>query len=221
MSVYLITGCGRGIGRAMTEHLLSRGDTVVGSVRSGAGPVADERFQKVTFDVRDQESINAAVAEIDGPVDVLVNNAGVMGPESDRAYDADVDELADALDVNVLGPLRVIQACLPLLRRSTNAKVMTISSQLGSMTFPGSSHIAYRTTKAAVNKLMQGIAIDLNSEGIPLVIAHPGWVRTDMGGASAPLDPADSARGLVKLLDELTIEATGRFMDWDGSERDW
>jgi NAD(P)-dependent dehydrogenase (short-subunit alcohol dehydrogenase family) len=128
---------------------------------------------------------------------------------------------AEALDVNVLGPLRVLHAFLPLLRRATAAKVMTISSQLGSTTYPGSDRIAYRTSKAAVNKLMQGVASDLAKEGIAVVITHPGWVRTDMGGAGADLEPEESAIGLIHVVDALTIEKTGRFVNWDGTERPW
>jgi NAD(P)-dependent dehydrogenase (short-subunit alcohol dehydrogenase family) len=220
MSTYLITGCGRGIGLAMAERLLERGDDVIGSIRNGTPSLKHERFKALMFDVRDQEAIDAAAASIEGPVDVLVNNAGISGPITSGSL-ADVDEFAETLDVNVLGPLRVTQSFLPLLKRSGAGKIMMLSSQLGGMTYPGSGHIAYRASKAALNKLSQGLAADLAGEGIAVVIAHPGWVRTDMGGPSASLDPDQSASGLIKLIDELTLGTTGRFLNWDGSEREW
>ncbi len=221
MSTYLITGCGRGIGLALARQLLERGDDVIGSVRDGEPPIRHERLRTVRFDVRNPEAIDAARDSIDGPVDVLVNNAGIAGERTDRAHAAGVDDFAEVLDVNVLGPLRVTRAFLPLLGRSDQPKVMAVSSQLGGMTFPPTGHVAYCASKAALNKLMQAMAHDLRQDGIPLVIAHPGWVRTDMGGPSASIAPEESAAGLVNLLDDLTLATTGRFMNWDGSERAW
>jgi NAD(P)-dependent dehydrogenase (short-subunit alcohol dehydrogenase family) len=178
-------------------------------------------FRAATFDVRDRKAVDAAVAGIKGPVDVLVNNAGIAGPRGGGALDVDLGAFSDVLDVNVLGVVRVTQAFLPLLRRGTKPKVMTVSSQLGATGYPGSDAIAYRTSKAAVNKLMQGMSADLAAEGIASVVAHPGWVRTDMGGRSAPVGPEESAAGLAGLLDGLTLGNSGRFMDWDGSPRAW
>ena len=221
MGVYFITGCGRGIGFALTQLLLGRGDRVIGSIRRGPPPIEHESLRTVTLDLRDQAAIDAAAAAIDGPVDVLVNNAGIAGQKGGPAHQVDVDDFADVLDVNVLGPLRVTRALMPLLRRSKNAKVMTLSSQLGGMTFPVTDHVAYCTSKAALNKLMQSVTADLRADGIGLVIAHPGWVRTDMGGPSAPIDPDESAAGLINLIDGLTIDTTGRFMNWDGTQREW
>ena len=221
MGIYFISGCGRGIGLALTRHLLQRGERVIGSVRAGPPPLKHERFRRVTFDVRDQAGIDAAAAGIDEPIDVLVHNAGIAGKRVGRVGETDVEDFAEVLDVNVLGPLRVTRAFLPLLRRSRHPKMMTISSQLGSMVFPGTDHVAYCTSKAALNKLMRAVAADLRKDGIPLVIAHPGWVRTDMGGPSAPVAPEESAAGLANLIDTLTMKTTGRFMDWDGAEREW
>lgn len=221
MATYLVTGCGRGIGLAMTKALLARGERVIGTARDGQSPVAHEAFDLLTFDTRDHAAITAAAASVDEPIDVLINNAGIIGPRTESSLDADFASFAEVLDVNVLGPLRVVHAFLPLLRRATRAKIMTISSQLGGTTFPGTDRIAYRTSKAAVNKVMQCVAADLAKEGIAVVVTHPGWVRTDMGGAGASLSPEESAAGMIKVIDELTIERTGRFMNWDGTERSW
>lgn len=225
MTTYLITGCGRGIGLAMTNALLARGDRVIGSLRSGPSPVTHENFQQLTFDVSDEAAINAAASSLDEPIDVLINNAGIMGPRTPSALEMDFAGFAEVLDVNVLGPLRVVHAFLPHLRKaashSGSAKVMTVSSQMGGMTLLGSDRIAYRSSKAAVNKVMQGVTIDLEKEGIAVLLTHPGWVRTDMGGGSAAVSPEESAAGLINVTDALTMETTGRFVNWDGSERPW
>jgi len=225
MTTYLITGCGRGIGLAMTKALLERGDRVIGSLRSGSAPVTHDNFQQLTFDVCDEAAINAAASGLDEPINVLINNAGIMGPRTSSALEMDFAGFAEVLDVNVLGPLRVVHAFLPHLRKAASkhgsAKVMTVSSQMGGMTMPGSDRIAYRTSKAAVNKVMQGVAADLEKEGIAVLLTHPGWVRTDMGGGSAALSPDESAAGLINVVDALTIESTGSFVNWDGSERPW
>ena len=221
MSTYLVTGCGRGIGLALTKAVLARGDRVVGSLRSGEAPLSDERLTVVRFDVRDEVAIKEAAATIDEPIDVLINNIGVIGPRTPNALEMDFDGFKDVLDIDVLGPLRVVHAFLPQLRRANAAKIMTLSSQLGAMTFPGSDRIAYRASKAALNKVMQGVAEDLAPEGIAVVMVHPGWVRTDMGGGSASIDPAASAAGLLAVVDRLTVETTGRFVNWDGTVRTW
>ncbi|MBX3218156.1 MAG: SDR family oxidoreductase [Labilithrix sp.] len=220
MSTFLVTGCGRGVGLALTKALLARGDRVIGSLRGGEAPLTHERFELVRFDVRDRAAILAAASSVRGPVDVLVNNAGIIGPRT-PALAMDFDAFAETLDINVLGALRVVQAFLPHLREAPEAKVLTISSQLGSMAYPGSDRIAYRASKAALNKLMQGLALDLAADGIAVLTAHPGWVRTDMGGAGADIAPDESAAGLLALVDRLTLETTGRFLDWDGSPRPW
>ena len=221
MTTYLVTGCGRGIGLAVTKALLARGDRVIGSVRGGRAPVDDHNFRRLTFDVRDDDAVRAAAAKLDEAVDVLINNAGIMGPITDAPLETDPEGFADVLAVNVIGPLLVTRAFLPHLRRSGEAKVAAISSQLGGMSHQGSDRIAYRASKAALNKMMQGIAIDLKKEGIASVVLHPGWVRTDMGGQGAALDPTESAEGIIRVLDSLTLETSGRFISWDGTERPW
>ena len=170
----------------------------------------------------DEAAIKAAASRIDEPIDVLINNVGVIGPLTPNALEMDFAGFAETLDIDVLGPLRIVHAFLPHLRRAKAGKIVAISSQLGGMTYPGSDRIAYRAAKAALNKVMQGVAEDLAPEGIAVVIVHPpGWVKTDMGGSRASIEPAESAAGLIEVVDRLTVASTGRFVNWDGSARAW
>ncbi|NIX76403.1 SDR family oxidoreductase [Microvirga terricola] len=223
MSTVLITGVGRGIGEELTRVLLARGDRVIGTVRDPAKVLAEWRtyvengqLRLLKLDVRDEVSIAEAAKQVDEPVDVLINNAGIIGPQQQSTLDMDFEGFLDTLRVNTLGPLRVVQAFLPHLRRSSEAKVVTVSSRMGSLSHAKSDRIAYRTSKAAVNKVVQGLATDLADDGITVISVHPGWVQTDMGGASADITVQQSAAGLVKLIDDLTVAQTGSFFDWTG-----
>jgi NAD(P)-dependent dehydrogenase (short-subunit alcohol dehydrogenase family) len=227
MTTYLITGANRGIGFAMAERLITRGDRVIATVRDPF-KVPDllrtaPRDQAVIIgmDVRDQRSVERAAASLREPVDVLVNNAGIKGPERQTALDMDFAGFADTLAVNTLAPLRVAQAFLPNLRQAGNPRILTISSQMGALSGSATGSVAYRASKAAVNKAMQCLASELKPEGIAVCVAHPGWVQTDMGGSGADITPEQSAAGLLALVDALDISQTGQFFRWDGTIHPW
>ncbi|MCG7391721.1 SDR family oxidoreductase [Microvirga sp. ACRRW] len=223
MSTYLITGIGRGIGQELARALLMRGERVIGTLRDlgWASPewkkfTADGRLKLIALDVRDEASIVEAASQLDEPIDVLINNAGLIGPKRQSTLDMDFEGFLEVLRVNTLGPLRITQAFLSHLRQSKAAKIVTISSRMGSLSHAKSDRIAYRASKAAVNKVMQGLATDLQPEGIIAISVHPGWVRTDMGGSDADISVEESAAGLIRLIDGLTLKETGGFFDWNG-----
>lgn len=226
MTTILITGTNRGIGLEMARQALAKGWTVYGSVRSevsdpDAHICGHPQFHDLRFDVTDHEAVRAAAATISEPVDILINNAGIIGPERQSTLDMDFDGFAKTLAVNTLAPLAVSQAFLPQLKRSRNPRILTVSSGMGRMSYAKSDRIAYRASKAAVNKVMQGLATDLQPMGIAVVMLHPGWVRTDMGGAGADIAPAESAAGILAVAEGLTLEGTGQFLNWDGSTVEW
>ena len=138
MPTILITAVNRGIGRALAELYLARGWRVIGTVRDltrdgGSRQLADEgRLKLIALDVRDEASISAAANAVDEPLDALINNAGVIGPDRQSPLDMDFDGFADTLNINVLGPFRIVQAFLPQLRRAKRSRILTISSRLGS-----------------------------------------------------------------------------------------
>ncbi|NBJ11888.1 SDR family NAD(P)-dependent oxidoreductase [Microvirga arsenatis] len=223
MGTVLITGMGRGIGRELARVLLRRGDRVIGTVRdersiSGEWSefLASGQLRMLVLDVRDETAIRKAAAQVDEPIDVLVNNAGIIGPQRQSTLDMDFEGFLETLNINTLGPLRITHAFLPHLRRAKAGKIVTISSRMGSLSYAKADRIAYRASKAAVNKVMQGLAEDLRPEGIVAISVHPGWVRTDMGGTGADISVAESAAGLATLIDRVACEDSGGFFDWQG-----
>ena len=208
----VITGAGRGIGRTLTEWYRAEAHEVTGTARDGS--------ETVTMDVTDPAGPTALKDHLgDRPVDLLVCNAGVYldkGQPLDNGYPAQM--WADSFAVNVTGVFATIQALLPNLRASGNGKIAIISSQMASQTrAPGGSYI-YRASKAAVLNLGRNLAVDLEPEGIAVGIYHPGWVQTDMGGASADITADQAARGLMARFAALDLAHTGCFETWDGRD---
>jgi NAD(P)-dependent dehydrogenase (short-subunit alcohol dehydrogenase family) len=105
--------------------------------------------------------------------------------------------------------------------KAAKGKIVTLSSQMGQMQSASADSLAYRVSKAAVNKLMRGLATELKPQGVPVLIIHPGWVKTEMGGEGAPISPEESAAGMLKLIDRLDIASTGKFLSWNGKELAW
>lgn len=215
MTHLLVTGGGRGIGAALVAAGLARGWQVSATLRGGAVP---DGAHALRLDVTDRAALADAAAGL-GPVDILINNAGISGPARQDPLDMDFDGFAQTLAVNTLAPLAVAQAFLPNLRAATHGRILSISSQMAWMGYRTADQIAYRASKSALNKVMQGLATRLEPENIPVVLVDPGWVRTDMGGAGADLDPDTVANGILDLAERLTIADTGGFFRHDGSQR--
>jgi NAD(P)-dependent dehydrogenase (short-subunit alcohol dehydrogenase family) len=212
MATALITGANRGIGAALATAAEAKGMTVIRATRSGQGG-------DICFDQRDPKDVRAAIATLDQPIDFLINNAGIIGPKRQSTTDMDFDGMAETFAVNVAGPLAVSNACLPLLRQSPHPRILTLSSQMAWMGYAKSDRIAYRASKAAVNKVMQGLATDLYTDGITVGLIDPGWVRTEMGGDEAEFSPEEVAQGIIDLAQTLNLAQTGKFFRWTGEER--
>ena len=225
MTTILITGAGRGIGLELARQSVAKGWNVIGSVRSAGAQskLAQELPQMAVldFDVTDHEAIENVAKAFHRPIDILINNAGIIGPDRQSTLDMDFDGFAGTFATNVMAPLKVAQVFLPLLRESENPRLINISSKMGRMEFSASDRIAYRACKAALNKVTQGLATDLKADGVAVIAMHPGWVQTDMGSAGAEITPQESAAGVLQVAENLTLEQTGTFIDWDGTPRSW
>lgn len=225
MTSIFITGIGRGIGFELARQALDKGWEVAGSVRS------DQDRQRLAetlpavsvleFDVTDFDAVENAAATFSSPIDILINNAGIIGPARQSTADMDFDGFAKTLQINSLAPLKVSQAFLPHLKKGRQARLITISSRMGLMQHAQSDHIAYRASKSTVNKIMQALATDLEADNICVIAMHPGWVQSDMGGPGADISVGKSAAGILKVISGLDMSDTGQFINWDGQRMDW
>lgn len=173
MARILITGSNRGIGAALLYAAKAAGHNPIGTTRDG-------RDGTVALELVDPEAIADQLADI-GPLDVLINNAGAITRDRQSPLDMHFAGFAHILAVNAIAPSAVSQAALHRLRESPAPKILTVSSQMAWMGYRKADRIAYRASKAAVNKVMQGLATALEPEGIPVALVDPGWVRTDEG----------------------------------------
>lgn len=230
MSAVFISGASRGLGLEWSRQLAARGESVIGTVRTPAEaarlPAGVDCLQ---LDVESPVSVAALAQRFAGAsIDVLINNAGVgeAAISEDRTgrklEQLDFDAVQRTLAINTLGPMRVLAALLPALRRGRGRRVIMISSELGSLAQNTSGGwISYRISKAALNMYTRSAAVELAPEGFVCVAMHPGWVRTDMGGSEAPLSPPESVAGMIQVLDRLTPADNGRFLAWNGQELPW
>lgn len=223
MASVLITGASRGIGLALVEAYAAEGWSVFATVRNPVGAASFPHGVRVeTLEVRDPASVETLARRLEGvTLDVLINNCGVIGPARQSTGDMDFEGFLDTLAINTLGPLRVTQALRPNLRLSAEGKVAVISSYMGSMSYAKSDRVAYRVSKAGANKLTQALATDLAGELIAVAAIHPGWVRTEMGGPDADIEVERSAAGIKRVIDDLELASTGRFLAYNGRELPW
>lgn len=227
---WMITGANRGIGLAIVIALLERGDHVVAAARNPHGGALGElaaahpvALATLELDVASDESVAAAKAALgDRPLDVLLNNAGVLGARGDEtSLRMDFAMWREVFEVNVYAPLRVAQAFLPNVEAGRGRKVATISSRMGSIGANPSGSLAYRSSKAAVNMTMVVFGNAVRERRIASLLFHPGWVRTDMGGGGADISPQESAAGLIATIDASGMAQTNSFRTYSGEPIAW
>jgi NAD(P)-dependent dehydrogenase (short-subunit alcohol dehydrogenase family) len=222
-SRYLVTGASRGLGAEFVRQLRARGHDVVAAVRDpGKAADAERAGAKVLrLDVDRSETFEAFAGALEGPVDVLINNAGIIGRDG-SIESLDPETMARVYRTNVAGPALLTRALLPALRRGRRRLIAHLSSTLGSLaSTPGGFSYAYCSSKAAVNMLTVLMHRELSGDGFTVVSLDPGWNRTEMGGAEAPLEPADTVGSMVALLERLGPDDSGKFIGYDGQPRPW
>jgi NAD(P)-dependent dehydrogenase (short-subunit alcohol dehydrogenase family) len=227
----LVTGSNRGIGLALAREFAGHGWRVIACCRRPeeaaelrqAAAEAEGRIRIERLDVAVPEQVGELAARLrEEAIDILFNNAGVVGSEHQDFGQLDEAAWVEVFRVNTVAPLRMTETFVDQVARSGRRIIATMGSVMGSIGENTSGgYYIYRTTKAAVHMVMKNLALDLRGRGIISVVFHPGWVHTEMGGAAAPLSPAESAAGLYRVLTALDREDSGKFLDYRGGEHAW
>jgi NAD(P)-dependent dehydrogenase (short-subunit alcohol dehydrogenase family) len=225
----LLTGANRGLGLGLAKAFLAKGYDVHATARHPDHArdlwelEADYkgRCHLHTLDVTSDGELQTLGEKLAGnPIHVLVNNAGVLPSWSSSFVDLNKKDLIKAFEVNTVAPIRVTQTFLPHLKEAGRPIVATLSSLMGSIydNTSGGAY-AYRISKTAVNMWNKSFAID--HPWLTAVVLHPGWVKTDMGGANAPTEIEASVAGLMQVLGGLKPEDSGHFIDFKGRNIPW
>jgi len=227
----LITGANRGIGLELATQYAADRWRVLACCREpqmakdlrSICETTSGRMSLYPLDVTDNERIHELAIQLKGEaIDILFNNAGIRGSDRQSFGNVDVEAWIQTLRVNTIAPLKMAEAFVEHVARSRRRIIAIMGSIMGSLSENASGNqYVYRSSKAAVHMVGRSLAVDLRSRNIITVLFHPGWVKTDMGGTSAPVSPGDSAAGLRQVLACLSQKDSGRFYDYEGNERPW
>ena len=232
MNTILVTGGNRGLGLEWVRQYAQQGWRVYATCRfpdqaNELQGLANQQDNLTVhrLDVTDAEQLTALCQDIgDVAIDVLVNNAGVYHEQwgKDPLGTIKYEDWQHTFDVNSLGPMRVSEALVEKVARSEKRLIVSITSHMGSIADIGSANdYAYRSSKAALNAAMKGLSIEVAERGVGVLLLHPGWVRTRMGGDSAPLSTQESVSGMRKLVDDFKLSQSGNFYRYDGKTMPW
>jgi NAD(P)-dependent dehydrogenase (short-subunit alcohol dehydrogenase family) len=224
MTTVLITGANRGLGLEFARQYQADGAAVIACCRHPEKADSLNRLgvRVMELDVADAAAVAALAAALKGvALDIVVANAGIWGPANQSADGCDPEAVLEVLRLNAVAPLRLAQALKPNLLAGPTRKFAVLTSKMGSISDSSGGTIAYRASKAALNMIMHTVAKDWARAGILIGLFHPGWVRTDMGGPSAPLDIPTSISGLRARIADLSPATSGHFIDYAGREIGW
>lgn len=225
MRVAVVTGANRGLGAEWTHQLLEDGWQVYAGYRSELGrltALSNENLTTHVLDVQSNDSVQLFAKNAPLKIDLLVNNAGVADGRWRNLTEIDDEWALEVLNINALGPVRVVKSLYPKMKHNSLTKIAMISSLMASIDdcHMGRSY-AYRASKTALNMFTVSMKKEALEDNISFVILHPGWVKTDMGGDRAPVEIPESVTGMRKVLETRTLENTGEFVQFDGELLPW
>lgn len=227
-NILFITGANRGLGLEYVKQYAADGWQVIACCRDpeqakelNALASANSQVRVLAMDVGDFEQIDVVARQLqEQPIHLLINNAGVYPTGSFKAMDYQAWE--HAFKVNTMSTLKLAEAFLPHLVAAGNAKLVAMTSKMGSIEDNTSGgEYAYRSSKTALNMVVKSLSIDLSKYGITVAALHPGWVRTDMGGPNGLIDAPASVAGLRKVIQQLDLNHSGQFTAFDGKPIPW
>lgn len=227
MHTILITGANRGIGLEMAKQYSADGWKVIACCRDPAK--ADELQQLkhvleiLPLDVANTQSIHHLIQRMaKEPIDILMNNAGVWGPKKQDFGDTDAEAMVEVFKVNTLAPLLLAEGLVKNIMAGDLKMIVNIGSMMGSMALNSSGgDYAYRSSKAALNAITKSMAIDLKPQGITVIVLHPGWVQSNIGGPNASLTPKESVLTIRKYLSTLKKGDSGNLINLEGNHLAW
>lgn len=224
MSVVVVSGANRGLGLEFARQYAAEGWTVHAAARNLESSLElaaiKGDLRRRQLDVADPAALAAWGLAVDGPVDVVIANAGVGAADVGNFGVVNYARFRAVLDVNLFGAVALCEAFMPHVKRA-KGRMAAISSQMGSIGESSGGALAYRTSKAALNMAMTVIAADLAPFGAAAAPFHPGWVKTDMGGGNAPTPVAESVSGLRNLIAAMQPDPAPKFLDFAGRMLPW
>jgi NAD(P)-dependent dehydrogenase (short-subunit alcohol dehydrogenase family) len=231
MQSILITGANRGLGLEFCRQYSEQGWRVFACCRQ---PDSATELQTLaaqwanltvhTLEVSNFQQIDQLAAQLSSePLDVLLSNEGVYVDNKEHGFGAlDYAAWQETLHINTIAPVKLAEAFLPHLLKAQHPQIVAISSLMGSIADNSSGgSLLYRSSKAGLNAAMKSLAIDLRQQNIAVLILHPGWVKTDMGGEGAPTSPRESITGMRRVISEFTLKQSGSFLNFKGDLLPW
>ena len=225
MKNILITGANRGIGLKFAE-ILSANNNIYATARDITKADDLEKLDNtelLELDLLDKDSIKSFCSELkDIPLDIIINNAGIFQDEQMEETILDPELWLDEIMINAIGPVVLSQKLKENIMSGNDKKIIFISSQMGSIddNYSGGYYF-YRTSKSALNSAAKSLSIDWKADGISVLMLHPGWVRTDMGGSNAKLDIDTSVSKMLDVINSLDMGKTGTFLNYEGKKLEW
>ena len=231
MKNILITGANRGLGLGLVKKFLKNNEKVICTTRNISKSKElilckkkyNDNLEICELDLLDKESPNILSNFLgDKPIDLFINNAGVIGHSAQHFKSVSLNHWIDVLKVNLISPLLITQSIIKNVEKSSERKIYFISSKVGSIedNKSGGMYI-YRSSKTALNQVVKSLSIDLKPLGISVISLHPGWVRTEMGGPNALISVEESVNGMVDVISNTSIINSGQFINYDGTRLPW
>ena len=224
MTTIMITGASRGLGLEFARQFYSKECRVIATCRNPKNANELNAIGDIdihSLDVTDDKSVANLADKLRGEnIDILINNAGVIG-QRDGFGRLNYDIWAETMDTNVFGPMRVAEAFRDNVMNSEKKQMIFITSRMGSITEAVPNAYVYRSSKAALNMAVKCLSAELGEQGLIAVLFHPGHVQTDMGGQAAPVTPQKSIEGMKNQIVALTRDDNGRFLSYDGRQIPW
>ena len=226
MKNILITGANRGIGLKFAQLLSNSTNIIYVTTRDLNNCIELKKINNIEIlelDLLEKNSIKDFCSDVkDIPFDLIINNAGIFQDEQMEETNLDPELWLDEMMINAIGPVVLTQKLKENLISGNEKKVVFISSQMGSIddNYSGGYYF-YRTSKSALNSAAKSLSIDWKAEEISVLMLHPGWVKTDMGGSKAKLEIDESVNSMIKVIEASNISNTGSFLNYNGDKLEW